>query len=257
MSDFTPTPERHRQILALLQRRRRLSVSEIVRRFSVSQATARRDLQAIAADGRARRVHGGVLAVESAPPEPPILERSREQSVEKARIGRAAAALIADHETVFLGSGTTVLEVARHLRDRRDLTVITNSLPVLNTLSGSRDLSIIALGGILRHSEMSLIGHVSELALKEIRADKVFVGTRGLDLEQGLTTDYLQETLTDRLILQIGRQLIVVADHTKLDRVSTVRLAPLTDIHTVVTDEEANPRFVLGLKRRGLKVLLA
>lgn len=257
MSDFIPTPERHRQILALLQRRRRLSVTEIVRRFSVSQATARRDLQAIAAQGRAHRVHGGVLAVESAPPEPPMLERSREQPAEKERIGRLAAALIADHETVFLGSGTTVLEVARHLNDRRDLTVITNSLPVLNALCDRRDLTVIALGGLLRHSELSLIGHVAELALKEIHADKVFVGTRGLNLEQGLTTDYLTETLTDRLILKIGRQLIVVADHTKLDRVSTVVLAPLTHVHTLVTDDKAGPKFVQGLKRRGIKVLLA
>ncbi len=257
MSDFLPTPERHRQILALLQRRRRLSVAEIVRRFSVSQATARRDLQAIASQGRARRVHGGVLAIESAPPEPPILERSREQSTEKEQIGRLAATLIADHETVFLGSGTTVVEIARHLSDRRDLTVITNSLPVLNALSDRRDLTVIALGGVLRHSERSLIGHVSELVLKELHADKVFVGTRGLNLEQGLTTDYLQETLTDRLILRIGRELIVVADHTKLNRVSTVVLASLANIHTLVTDHKASPRFVQSLKRRGIRVLLA
>lgn len=257
MSDFTPTPERHRQILALLERRRRLSITEIVRRFSISEATARRDMQAIASEGRARRVHGGVLALESAPPEPPILERGREQSAEKERIGRLAAGLIAAHETVFLGSGTTVLELARHLRNRRDLTVITNSLPVLNILSGSRDLTVIALGGMLRHSEMSLIGHIAELGLKEVRVDKVVVGTRALSLDHGLTTDYLQETLTDRLIMKIGRHVIVLADHTKVDRVSTVRLAPLTEVHTLVTDSGASAKFIRALKRRGINVLLA
>ncbi len=257
MSDFTPTPERHRQILALLQRRRSLSVAEIVRHFSISEATARRDLQAIALDGRARRVHGGVLAVGSAPPEPPLFERGREQSAEKERIGRLAATLIADHQTVFLGSGTTVLEVARHLGDRHDLTVITNSLPVMNMLASSRDLTVITLGGVLRHSELSLIGHIAELGLHEIRADKVVFGIRGLSLDHGLTTDYLQETLTDRLILKVAREVIVVADHTKLDRVSTVRLGPLTNLHTLVTDDQASPKFIQGLKRRGIKVLLA
>ncbi len=256
MSDFVPTIERHRQIITLLQRRRRLSVAEIVRRFSISEATARRDLQAIASDGKARRVHGGILAIESAPPELPILERGRKQAAEKARIGRMAANLVGDHETLFLGSGTTVLEVARHLLDRRDLTVITNSLPVLNLLAGRREITVIALGGMLRDSELSLIGHIAELGLKEVRADKVVIGTRGLSLEHGLTNDYLQETLTDRLILKIAPQVILVADHTKLSRISTVRLAPLADIHTLVTDEGASPKFVRTLKRRGIRVLL-
>ncbi len=257
MSEFTPTPERHRQILALLQRRRRLSVAEIVRHFSISEATARRDLQAITSDGKARRVHGGVLAIESAPPELPILDRAREQTAEKSRIGRLAASLVADREAIFLGSGTTVLEVARHLRDRHDLTVITNSLPVLNMLAGKRDLTVIALGGMLRESELSLIGHITELGLGEVRVDKVVMGTRGVSLEHGLTNDYLQETLTDRLIPKIGRQVILVADHTKINRVSTVRLAPLADVHTFITDTHASPKFVRALKRRGIKVMLA
>lgn len=257
MSDFVPTIERHRQIITLLQRRRRLSVAEIVRRFSISEATARRDLQAIASEGRARRVHGGILAIDSAPPELPILERGRDQPAEKERIGRLAANLVGDHETVFLGSGTTVLEVARHLRDRRDLTVITNSLPVLNLLAGKREITTIGLGGMLRDSELSLIGHIAELGLREVRADKVIIGIRALSLEQGLTNDYLQETLTDRLILKIGRQVILVADHTKLSRISTVRLAPLSEIHTFVTDDGASSKFVRTLKRRGIRVLLA
>jgi DeoR family transcriptional regulator of aga operon len=256
MSDFIPTPERHKQILLLLQRRGRLSVAEIVRRFSISEATVRRDLQALASLGKAQRVHGGVLAVEAAPPELPILERADEQTAEKARIGRLAAGLIADHETVFLGSGTTVLEVARRIRDRRDLTVITNSLPVLNMLAGRPQITVIALGGMLRESELSLIGHIAELGLGELRVDKVFMGTRGASLEHGLTNDYLEETLTDRLILKIGRQVIIVADHTKANRVSTVLLAPLSSIHTFVTDPRVGPKFIRALKRLGIKVLL-
>ena len=136
MSDFTPTPERQKQILSLLTKQGRLSVTEIVEQFSISEATARRDLESLASQGKVQRVHGGVIAVEQAPPELPILERENEQADEKTRIGRAAANLIADNETVFLGSGTTVLEVARNLRDRKNLTVITNSLPVLNALAG-------------------------------------------------------------------------------------------------------------------------
>ena len=257
MSDFIPTPERQKQILSLLSQQGRLSVAEIVAQFSISEATARRDLEVLASQGKAQRVHGGVIEVEKAPPELPILERKQEQMAEKTRIGRVAASLVGNNETVFLGSGTTVLEIARHLRDHKNLTVITNSLPVLNILAGAKEITVVSLGGMLRDSELSFIGHITEQSLVEVRADKVFMGTRGISLEHGLTNDYLQETLTDRAILKSGHEVIIAADHTKVNRVSTVLLAPLKSIHTFVTDSGVDKKFVQSLKRQKIKVVLA
>jgi DeoR/GlpR family transcriptional regulator of sugar metabolism len=257
MSEFTPTPERQKQILSLLTRQGRLSINEIVAQFEISTATARRDLETLAAQGKVQRVHGGVIAVEAAPPELPILERESEQADEKSRIGLAAANLVADNETVFLGSGTTVLETAKNLRDRKNLTVITNSLPVLNALAGLKEVTVISLGGMLRESELSFIGHITELALAEVRVDKVIVGTRGVSLEHGLTNDYLQETLTDRAILKIGREVVIVADHTKINRVSTALLAPLNAMQVFVTDTQADKKFVAALKKQGIEVMVA
>ena len=257
MTDFTPIPERQKQILSLLSQHGRLSVAEIVSQFSISEATARRDLETLSSQGKALRVHGGVIAVEQAPPELPILERENEQGDEKSRIGRAAAALVGNHETIFLGSGTTVLEIARNLRDHKDLTVITNSLPVLNILAGNKEITVVSLGGMLRESELSFIGHITEQALGEVRVDKVFMGTRGVSLEHGLTNDYLQETLTDRAILKIGREVLIVADHTKVNRVATVLLAPLKSMQTLLTDSNADKKFVQALKKQGLTVIAA
>jgi len=257
MTDFIPTPERQKQILSLLSQHGRLSVAEIVSQFSISEATARRDLETLSSQGKALRVHGGVIAVEQAPPELPILERENEQGDEKARIGRAAAALVGNHETIFLGSGTTVLEIARNLRDHKDLTVITNSLPVLNILAGNKEITVVSLGGMLRESELSFIGHITEQALGEVRVDKVFMGTRGVSLEHGLTNDYLQETLTDRAILKIGREVLIVADHTKVNRVATVLLAPLKSMQTLLTDSNADKKFVQALKKQGITVIAA
>ena len=257
MSEFTPTPERQKQILSLLTRHGCLSVNEIVAQFSISLATARRDLETLAGQGKVRRVHGGVIAVEAAPPELPILERESEQADEKARIGLAAANLVSDNETVFLGSGTTVLETAKHLRDRKNLTVITNSLPVLNALAGLKEVTVISLGGMLRDSELSFIGHITELALTEVRVDKVIVGTRGVSLEHGLTNDYLQETLTDRAILKIGREVIIVADFTKVNRVATALLAPLDSMQTFITDSKADKKFIQELKKLKINVIVA
>ena len=257
MSEFTPTPERQKQILSLLTRQGRLSVSEIVEQFSISEATARRDLESLAAQGKAQRVHGGVIAVEQAPPELPILQREGEQAVEKSMIGQAAAELVNDGETVFLGSGTTVLETAKNLRERKNLTVITNSLPVLNALAGIKEITVVSLGGQLRESELSFIGHITEQALAEVRVDKVVMGARGLSLEHGLTNDYLQETLTDRAILKIGHEVILVADHSKVNRVSTALLAPLSSMNTFVTDSKADKKFIQTLKKQNIKVVIA
>ncbi len=257
MTDFIPTPERQKQIFSLLSKQGSLSVAEIVERFSVSEATARRDLESLASEGKVQRVHGGAIAMEQAPPELPILERESEQADEKVRIGRVTAELITDNESVFLGSGTTVLEVAKNLRDRKNLTVITNSLPVLNALAGLKEITVISLGGQLRDSELSFIGHITEQALAEIRVDKVVMGTRGISLEHGLTNDYLQETLTDRAILKIGHEVIIVADHTKVNRVSTVLLAPLDAVDAFVTNEQADKKFIQSLKKQSIKVIVA
>ena len=150
-----------------------------------------------------------------------------------------------------------MLEAARNLRTRKNLTVITNSLPVLNALAGAEGVTVICLGGMLRDSEMSFIGHITEQALSEVRADKVIIGTRGVSLEHGLTNDYLQETLTDRAILKIGREVIVAADHTKVNRVATVLLAPLDSMQTFVTDAKADKKFVQALKKKRIDVVIA
>jgi DeoR/GlpR family transcriptional regulator of sugar metabolism len=257
MSDYFSSEERQMKIVDLLSRQGRLSVAAITATFGISEATARRDLEALSEQGKLQRVHGGALSMKQAPPEQPILRRMQEQFFEKQRIGLAAAALVRDGETIFLGSGTTVLEVANNLRSRQGLTVITNSLPVMNLLSSFSGLTLVALGGILRTSELSFIGHITEQALAEVHADKVFIGVHAINLEKGLTNDYLPETMTDRAILKAGREIILVVDHTKINTTSTAFLAPIESIHTVVTDDQSPREFLSVLEQTGIHVHVA
>lgn len=247
--------ERQRDLIRLVERKGRLSVAQICEQFNVSEATARRDLETLTEQGLIQRVHGGAILIRHAAPEEPVLRRSNEQETEKERIGRAAAALIQEGETVFLGSGTTVLQVALHLGTSKN-TVITNSLPVINLLSGKENITLIALGGILRDSELSFIGHITEQAVSELRADKVIIGIRAISLDHGLTNDYLPETLTDRAILNAGRKIIIVADHTKCDVVSTAYVAPLTSIDLLVTDEKTDSKFIERLRKQNIEVVV-
>lgn len=249
--------ERQEQLRGLIEQQHRLSIAQICSHFSISEATARRDLDALVELGVIRRVHGGAIAVHRAPPEPPVAQRSTEQAELKARIGKLTATLIGNRETVFLGSGTTVLEVARHLNGHEHLTVITNSLPVMTTLSDKPGINLIGLGGVFRPGELSFIGHITIQALAELRPDKVIMGIRALDPDEGLTNDYVPETTTARTILDAGKEVIIVADHTKCGRVSVAFVAPITVVNTLITDAEIAPELRNDFALKGIRVLTA
>jgi DeoR/GlpR family transcriptional regulator of sugar metabolism len=254
---FISGTDRQNQILQLIENQQRLSVVDICVQFAVSEATARRDLDVLAEKRKVQRVHGGAIALTQVPPEQPMLKRQDEQAPEKVRIGQAAAGLLQDGETIFLGSGTTVLEAARALRSRANLTVITNSLPVINVLAGAEGITLVCLGGMLRESELSFIGHITEQALTEVRADKALIGTRAISLEHGLTHEYFPETMTDRAILKSAQEVLILADHTKFGRAATVLLAPLERIHTIVTDGATDRKFIQAVQERGLRVIVS
>ena len=248
--------ERQERLLRFVQRHTRATVHELAREFGVSMATVRRDLDVLVERGTVVRFHGGAMAVRQAPPESPVLQRDAEQAEEKARIGLAAAGLIRDGETIFMGSGTTVLAVAKHLHPRRDLTIVTNSLLVLNELAAVPSITVVGLGGLLRSSEMSLIGHITEQALAEVRVQKIIMGIHAIHVTHGLTNDYLPETMTDRAILGQGGRVILVADHTKCGRVSTAFLAPLDAIDTLVTDWGTPQDFIAAVQEHQVHVLV-
>ncbi|MBE3130449.1 MAG: DeoR/GlpR transcriptional regulator [Acidobacteria bacterium] len=203
------------------------------------------------------RLHGGASWPETPRLEPPIYQRGNVNLEQKQQIGKKASELIQEGETVFLGSGSTVLELAKNLRTRRGLTVITNSLPVLNTLSDCPDINVIATGGFLRHSELSFIGHLVEKSLAELRADTVVIGIHGIHLEHGLTNDFLPEAMSDRAIIRFSKTVIIVADSTKLGKVKPSFVAELGVVSRIVTDAGAPADFVDELARRGIPVTIA
>jgi len=255
MSGNAPKFERLDQIRSYIERERKVTVSEIAEQFGISGATVRRTMGELAERGEISRFRGGAIALKHYARELPALERETDQGEAKQRIGKAAAGLVHDGETVFLGSGTTALEVARNLTERKDLTVLTNSLLVIQALLDAPDVAVIALGGQLRRSELSFIGYVVEQALQEMRATKVIMGIRAIHPEQGLMNDYLPETVTDRAILKMGGQVLIVADHTKCMRVAPAFVAPVTEMDTLITDTLAPDQFVSTLTARNINVI--
>jgi DeoR/GlpR family transcriptional regulator of sugar metabolism len=247
--------ERLQLIERFINERQHVRVAELSKYFAVSEPTIRRDLQKLEEMGQIRRAHGGASAMERAMLDLPIAQRVVECIEEKRRIGRTAAQLIQDDETIFLGSGTTTLEVARHLHEKKNLTVITNAINVAQCLASNPDINVIITGGVLRHSEFSMIGYIVEQTLKELHADKVIVSMRAVSVNEGLTNHNLLETMTDRKIIQFAREVILVADHSKFDKVSTAVIAPITAVHKVVTDTQTPQETIQSLRARGITVI--
>jgi DeoR family transcriptional regulator of aga operon len=248
--------ERDQRILQLLKNNSAVRVSELSELFGVSEATVRRDLDRLQESGKIRRFHGGAIFAENAAPEPPIVHRAAEQANEKKRIGEAAAELVEEGDTLFIGSGTTTESLALNLRGRENITVITNSLIVINHLAQEEGISVIAIGGVLRISEYSFIGHLTEQALKELRPSKVFMGIRAINLEQGLTNDYMPEVSTDRVIIHSAPEVILLADHTKFGKVSTAFVAPLTAVHKIITDSGTPKTIIAALQEEGIELIV-
>ena len=249
--------ERHRLLIEFINNQKNVSIADVCEHFTISEATARRDLDLLAERSLIERVHGGAVSKETRYNEPPVLLREKEQYQEKKRIALAATKLIEDGETIFLGSGTTVAEVAKNLVNRKNITIITNSVLVINNLVEHPDITTIMVGGILRHSEFSLIGHLTNEALSGLRADKVIIGIHSIDPQYGLTSGYMPEIVTDRAILGIGKQTIVLADHSKCGKVSVAFLAPVNSIDILVTDQEVSEKFESEVTAMGVKVIKA
>jgi DeoR/GlpR family transcriptional regulator of sugar metabolism len=248
---------RHARIRQLIEDNGHATVSELSAIFEVSEATIRRDLEEMDSIGWIRREHGGALRAIPSTAEAPVLQRVTEQGPEKRHIGRAAAKLVRGGETVFIGSGTTTLEVARNLPNVENLTVITNALNIATELLNHDKITQIVIGGLLRTSELSLIGHLTVQALKELHADKVFLGMHAIDIHNGLTSDHLPEVLTDRALIEFATETILVVDHTKFGRVSNSFVAPVTAVDTIITDDKVPQETIHALEELGIEVIVA
>jgi DeoR/GlpR family transcriptional regulator of sugar metabolism len=249
--------ERQQLIIEAVQDSRQATVVELSRRFDVSEVTIRRDLRELAALGALRRAHGGAVVAAIAPPEPPVVQRMGRTEHNKACIGRAAAALVSDGESVFIGSGSTTAHVARHLVGRKDLTVVTNALTIATELASAPGVTVVVTGGMMRPTELSLVGHITEQSLREVRVDKVILGMRAINLESGMTNDYLPEVMTDRTIIEMAPELIVVVDHTKFGKVASAYVAPVDRVTTLVTNSETAPGILDRLREMGVQVIVA
>jgi DeoR/GlpR family transcriptional regulator of sugar metabolism len=231
--------ERRTRILGLLGDRGGVSVDELAGRLGVTASTIRRDLARLTGEGTVTRTYGGAVVTATDSPESPLHQRAHEARAQKDAIGRWAAGQVADGETVMLDAGTTVARVARHLRGRAGLTVITNGLTSIMELADADDLEVIVLGGSLRHISHGLVGPITDLNLQRLSAHRVFLGADGLTADRGICEASPVQTRTKEIMAAQGGHLYVLADSTKVGAAPFTAWAPLDRPWTLVTDDGA------------------
>lgn len=250
------TPERRKRIADHVRNKGCVTVKELESLFDISPSTVRRDLEALEDQVLVRRVHGGAVAIED-DHELPILDRASQQAAAKRRIGEAAARFVLDGDTILITGGTTTATIVPFLTEKAGLTVITNSISCVQQLARYPDITVVVLGGWLRHSELSLLGHFAECALEELRPNKIFHGIYGISIQDGLTGVDFQEVRTDRYLISAAKELIIMADHTKFAQRGVIQLAPITAASAIVTDSEAPAAVVKALRNLDIEVVQA
>ena len=230
--------ERRRAILAAIQSGGAVRVADLATELAVSEMTVRRDLDALDAQDLLRKVHGGAVARHHRGEEPRSSEKARHRRAEKIAIAAAAAELVDDGMTIAIGAGTTTAELARALRGRPSITVITNSITVFDVLTAadSGDNPTAILSGGVRTPSDALVGPIADTAVASFRVDATFLGVHGFDVQAGLTSPNVAEAQTNRTLIEIAARLVVLADHTKCGEVGACVFARLDQVHTLIVD---------------------
>jgi DeoR family transcriptional regulator of aga operon len=246
-------------ILEAVLRDGEVSVEALAARLQVSLSTVRRDLATLEREGLLRRTHGGATGVSPLLYEPfrhdsSFQEQEGRHAEEKRRIGLAAAELVQDGETIGLTPGTTATQVARSLRHRRGITVVTNTVNVAMELCNREDLTVYVTGGYLRGGWFSLVGAPAVRGAGELFLDRVFIGANAVDAGRGLTCLHPEEAAINRALVAQARQRVVVADRSKLGQVVACLICPTSEVHMLITDRDASEDDVRPFVERGVEV---
>lgn len=254
--------QRFHSILTSLRQTGSVSVEDLSQALDVTVVTIRRDLDALERQGLLRRTHGGAVSIEPLFYEPFRHDRSFQAQVErlaeeKRRIGRAAAALIGQGETIAVTPGTTATEVIRGLPMNYNLTVVTNTANVTMELSKRKDVNVFVTGGHLHGEWFSLVGPTAIRSLENMLIHTLFLGADGLDAEWGASCFSSDEAELNGAMVKHARRHVAVVDHTKFGVVANWRICQTNTLHTIVTDTGATDEMIAPFQKMGIEVIRA
>lgn len=246
--------ERHRELLSIIEQRGSARVSELARRFDVTEETIRRDLDKLEANGKLARSHGGAVAIYGK--EASHVQRAILNAHEKEAIAKEACKRVREEDVLLLDASSTAWFLAQQLPDI-PLTVVTNSLPVAQALTGRRHFKIVCAGGTLTESSMSFVGPEALDLLQRCHAQKLFMSCRGVDVQRGASDLSEEQARIRRTMLQISDKRFLLVDSSKFDTRALAVIAPLNAFTQIITDASADPEYCAAIEGQGVSVIRA
>jgi DeoR family transcriptional regulator, aga operon transcriptional repressor len=248
--------ERLTAILDFINERRSVSLTELTGALDISPATARRDLTELADQRLIARTHGGARVLDGEPELPMALRDTRFPGPKHAIAQAMAARLPAGRYVVALSGGTTTAAVAREVANRRDLTVVTNSLTIANQLASSA-VRVVVTGGFLRPQSLELVGIVAENTFNAVNVGTAVLGADGVTASAGVTTHDETEARTNHAMVGKAQRTVVVADGSKVGRVALAQMAEVGQVAMLITDRSADPAELELIRAAGVEVVIA
>ena len=249
------TIDRRVKILEILNSKGQVAVNELSKLFNVSEVTIRNDLSHLENKGLLIKTRGGGIKSQRAGIDQQLNEKTKLNAKEKQLIGKKAAEIINDEDTIIIDSGTTTVELAKNLGEIKNLTVVTNALNIASQLIRN-EIKVILLGGMLRNTSLSLIGPIAENSIKNFHCDKCFLGVDGIDSKSGIFTPNPEEANLNKMMIEASKEIIVVTDSSKFKRKSFAFIAPLSKINYVITDSKIPEDELKNLQEMDIKVIL-
>ncbi len=249
--------KRQAHIMEVLIKEEAMSVSELAELLDVSSVTIRKDLNELEQAGKLYRSHGKARIINPFTLNRSVSEKEKMAPEQKDAIGREAAKLIDRDDSIIIASGTTIHALARNIKPIHRLTVVTASLQVSVILSQDESNDIIQLGGMLRHSSLSVVGQYSKSILENCSFSKLFIGVDGIDFNYGFTTTDMREAELNQQMMRAAQKVIVLADSTKFGRRGFAKIGNIEDIDMVITDSGVNPNVVKQIEEHGIEVVIA
>ena len=252
--------ERRSLIAQIVQETGKVQLVDLVDQFGITETSIRRDLTLLEASGRLKRVHGGAISLPGNSRSDSYSEKMQLHIKAKQHIGAVAAQMVHQGDILLLDSGTTVLQVVRQipaaLRSGSSITMVTNSLPIAQEVLTWPLPNLIILGGLYMPDYQATAGPQTLQQLRELTADRVFLGVDGLTIEGGGTTNNILMAEVDRMMVERSRQVVMVTDSSKLGRIGFVPIKPADAIHTLITDTNAPADILQALRGKGVEVIL-
>lgn len=255
--------ERYQKIMNIARTSNLIDVATLSRLFGVTGATIRSDLRELESRNLVKRTHGGAIFNDindedfKAARDPSYISRIQQNTVFKQAIGDAVAELINEDDIIMLDDGSTTLQVAKKLPTSKKITVITNGLNICLELSKHNNINVIATGGILNKSDLSYNGRFAEEITRKLNANKAILGASGITIKNGITSPDEMKAGLKKAMIENSTELIIVADHTKLTRISLIPICTLEKVSTLVTDSQAPMEIVEIIRSMGVRVILA